>query len=142
VTMTPEQRSLVKETYPDIKQIAIPVSLLFYGRLFDLDPSLRALFHIDMTEQSRKLMEMLDAIVGSLDSFEDVRPVLRELGQRHVGYGVKESHYATLGSDMVWGFAHAVVPKFNDSVREAWGAVLGEVSREMLLGAAEGPPPA
>ncbi|HKC25145.1 MAG TPA: globin domain-containing protein [Thermoanaerobaculia bacterium] len=138
--MTPEQRMLVKETFPDIRQIAIPVSLLFYGRLFDLDPSLRALFHIDMTEQSEKLMSMLDAIVGSLDSFEEMRPVLRELGQRHVEYGVKESHYATLGSALVWAFAQALEPNFNDSVREAWGAVLGEVSREMLAGAAEGPP--
>ena len=140
--MTPEQRTLVTETYPDIRQIAIPVSLLFYGRLFDLDPSLRALFHIDMTEQSEKLMSMLDAIVGSLDSFEEMRPVLRELGQRHVEYGVKESHYTTLGSALVWAFAQALEPNFNDSVREAWNAVLGEVSREMLAGAAEGPPPA
>jgi hemoglobin-like flavoprotein len=140
--MTPEHRTLVKETYPDIKQIAIPVSLLFYGRLFDLDPSLRALFHIDMTEQSQKLMEMLDAIVGALDTFEEVRPALRELGRRHVGYGVKEAHYATLGSALLWAFAHALEPNFNTSVGEAWGAVLGEVSREMLVGAAEGPPPA
>ena len=50
--MTERQKQIVAETFPLIREIAIPVSLLFYGRLFDLDPSLRRLFHIDMKEQS------------------------------------------------------------------------------------------
>jgi hemoglobin-like flavoprotein len=136
---TYDEVRLVKETFPEIREMAIPVSLLFYGRLFDLEPQLRSLFKVDMSEQSAKLMAMLDAIVAALDSFDDVRPVLRELGQRHVGYGVKEAHYATLSSALVWAFAQALDPNFNGSVRAAWDAVLAEVSREMLLGAAATP---
>ena len=82
--------------------IAIPVSLLFYGRLFDLDPSLRKLFTIDMKEQSQKLVNMLDAIVASTDDWDRIVPVLRELGQLHVTYGVKPAHYDTLCSALVW----------------------------------------
>ena len=43
-------------------------ALEFYGRLFELDPSVRALFKNDMKDQGRKLMAMLKvaALLGYL----------------------------------------------------------------------------
>ena len=61
--MTSRQKQIVSDSFPLIREIAIPVSLLFYGRLFDLDPPLRRLFTIDMTEQSKKMVDILDEIV-------------------------------------------------------------------------------
>src|SRR5215467_1139007 len=111
--MTPRQKQTITETFPLIREIAIPVSLLFYGRLFDLDPSLRRLFNIDMKEQSKKLISMLEAIVASIDDWEYIVPVLRELGQRHVTYGVITLHYDTLSPTMICAFRHALQPRYN-----------------------------
>ncbi len=137
--MTERQKQIVAETFPLIREIAIPVSLLFYGRLFDLDPSLRRLFHIDMKEQSEKLVAMLDAIVESIDDWERIVPVLRELGQRHVTYGVKEEQYDTLCSALVWAFGQALQPGFDNEVRAAWTAVIQAVNEQMKIGAAAVP---
>src|SRR6266576_5881063 len=126
--MTPRQKQIVTESFPLVREIAIPVSLLFYGRLFDLDPSLRRLFKIDMKEQSKKLVAMLDSIVASMDDWEKIVPVLRELGQRHVGYGVKEKHYDVLCSALVWAFGQALQPGFDEEVRAAWTAVIQAVN--------------
>lgn len=134
--MTPRQKQIIGETFPLIREIAIPVSLLFYGRLFDLDPSLRRLFKIDMKEQSKKLVAMLDALVEGIDDWEKIVPVLRELGQRHAGYGVKEQHYNTLCSALVWAFGQALQPGFDDEVRAAWTAVIRAVNEQMKIGAA------
>lgn len=134
--MTPRQKQIVTESFPLIREIAIPVSLLFYGRLFDLDPSLRPLFKIDMKEQSQKLVAMLDSIVSSLDDWEKIVPVLRELGQRHVTYGVKAEHYDTLCAALVWAFGQALQPGFDDEVRAAWTAVIQTVGEQMKIGAA------
>lgn len=82
--MTQREKQIVSESFPLIREIAIPVSLLFYGRLFDVDPSLRQLLKIDMKEQSKKLVAMRDTIVESIDDCERISPVLRQLGQRHV----------------------------------------------------------
>jgi hemoglobin-like flavoprotein len=133
--MTPRQKQIVAESFPVIREIAIPVSLLFYGRLFDLNPSLRRLFKIDMTEQSKKLVSMLETIVESIDDWEQIVPVLRELGQRHVTYGVKPEHYDTLCSALVWAFGQALQPGFDDEVREAWTAVIQTVNEQMKIGA-------
>ena len=134
--MTPRQKQTITETFPLIREIAIPVSLLFYGRLFDLDPSLRRLFNIDMKEQSKKLISMLEAIVASIDDWENIVPVLRELGQRHVTYGVKSEHYDTLRAALVWAFGQALQPGFDEEVRAAWTAVIQAVNEQMKIGAA------
>jgi hemoglobin-like flavoprotein len=119
--------------------MAIPVSLLFYGRLFDIDPSLRRLFKIDMKEQSKKFVATLDAIMESIDDWERIAPVLQQLGQRHVAYGVKEQHYNTLCSALVWAFGQALQPGFDDEVRAAWTAVIRAVNEQMKIGAAAVP---
>lgn len=134
--MTQREKQIVSESFPLIREIAIPVSLLFYGRLFDVDPSLRRLFTIDMKVQSKKLVAMLDTIVESIDDWERISPVLRELGQRHVAYGVKEQHYDTLCSALVWAFGQALQPGFDNEVRAAWTAVIRDVNTEMKIGAA------
>lgn len=134
--MTTRQKQIVTDSFPLIKEIAIPVSLLFYGRLFDLDPSLRRLFKIDMKEQSQKLVAMLDSIVSSIDDWDKIIPVLRELGQRHVTYGVKLEHYDTLCTALVWAFGQALQPGFDDEVRAAWTTVIQAVNEQMKIGAA------
>jgi hemoglobin-like flavoprotein len=137
--VTHRQKQIVSETFPLIREIAVPVALLFYGRLFDLDPSLRQLFKIDMKEQSKKLVATLDSLVKSIDDWERIVPVLRELGQRHVAYGVKEEHYNTLCSALVWAFGQALQPGFDDEVRAAWTAVILAVNEQMKIGAATAP---
>jgi truncated hemoglobin YjbI len=42
------------------------LAALFYGRLFEIDPSLRSLFRGDMQEQARQLMNMIGVAVGAL----------------------------------------------------------------------------
>ena len=96
--MTAEQKQLVRESFPAVREVAGPVSKLFYGRLFALDPSLRPMFRQDIELQGRKLMDMLTAVVDSLDHFEGLAPVLRALGQKHVGYGVEFCHSASTES--------------------------------------------
>ena len=102
--MTTQEKDLIRESFDRIRELSEPVCLLFYGRLFDLDPSLRRLFHTDMKIQSKKLMEMLAAIVDNLDHLDRLRPQLQELGRRHTEYGVKDEHYDTLAAALLWAF--------------------------------------
>src|SRR3954451_6295623 len=61
--------------------------------LFRLDPSLRALFtRTDFVRQRRMLLNMIGVTVRGLDRLDGVVPTLRDLGRRHVGYGVRPEH--------------------------------------------------
>lgn len=118
--MSPAEISLVKESFRKVVPIADQAAVLFYARLFELDPSLRPLFRGDMTEQGRKLMTMISAAVGALDRLETIVPVVRQLGVRHAGYGVKEEHYATVGAALLWTLEKGLGPAFTPAVRTAW----------------------
>ncbi|MDX2151470.1 MAG: globin domain-containing protein [Bryobacteraceae bacterium] len=136
--MTERQRQLVRESFDAVKADAGPLALLFYGRLFSLDPTLRPLFKVDMREQSRKLMDMFTVLVSSLDRLEELRPELRELGAKHAGYGVRVEHYETLRGALLWSLGQALEKDFDGETREAWGVLIGEINEEMKRGATAG----
>ena len=132
--MTPQQRWLVKESFELLHGMMLPVTQLFYGRLFDLDPSLRPLFKTDLKVQSKKLSETLATAVSSLADFDAFRPQLRELGTKHATYGVQTAHYETVTSALLWALGQALQQDFPPEVRDAWRTMLHAVSAEMIAG--------
>ena len=54
--MTPEQVKLVQQSFAQVAPIADKAAEIFYGRLFEVAPSVKPLFHGDMAQQRRKLM--------------------------------------------------------------------------------------
>jgi len=112
-----------------------PVAALFYGKLFELDPSARRLFHIDLAEQGRKIMNTLDSIGQSIDHLDSLNERLAELGRQHASYGVKPEQYDTVTKALLWALAQALGPDFDRPTREAWTLALTHVCTQMKLGA-------
>ncbi len=135
--MTPRQIALVRENFAAVKPIADAAAAIFYGRLFALDPSLRALFKSDMREQGAKLMQMIGVAVAGLHAPEALVPTLRALGRRHRGYGVEHRHYATVGEALIGTLEQGLGPAFTDEAREAWLAAYALLASVMQAGAAE-----
>jgi hemoglobin-like flavoprotein len=135
--MTPRQIDLVQKSFNDVKPIAATAAELFYKRLFALDPSLRPMFKGEMARQGQMLMSMIGAAVSGLRNLETLAPVVRKLGARHVGYGVKTEHYATVGSALLWTLEQGLGDKFTPEVREAWTGAYTLLSEVMQLGAME-----
>jgi len=136
--MTPNECRLVRQTFPLLQEYSVSLALLFYGRLFELDPGARKLFHNDLALQSKKLLDMLASVVESLDNFESVVPRLSELGRKHAGFGVRPEQYDTLSTALLWTFAHALGLDFDNATRDAWRHALEAISRAMKA-AAEDP---
>jgi len=134
--MTRDQCELVRQSLDRLCEEVGPVSLLLYGKLFELDPSTSRLFHNDIVAQGHKLIDTLDAVVGSLDRFESMRPRLARLGRLHASYGVLPGHYDTLVNALLWAFAQALGADFDARTREAWQAALKAVASVMQEGAA------
>jgi hemoglobin-like flavoprotein len=118
--MTPENIALVKSSWQQVLPIQKAAAELFYGRLFELDTSLRPLFKGDMAEQGRKLMTMINTVVMSLDRLEPLLGAVEDLGRRHVGYGVTEAHYDTVGSALLWTLGQGLGAQFTPPVEAAW----------------------
>ena len=138
--LKPYQRKVVRETFAMVRDQAGPVSLLFYGKLFELAPETRRLFKHDIAAQGKKLIATLEVVVESLDHFDGLRERVRELGRQHAEYGVKPGHYDTVMAALNFTFAHALGPDFDAAAREAWRVILTEISDIMRSGAASTAP--
>lgn len=135
--MTPREIEIVQQTFEKVRPIAAAAADLFYGKLFELDPSLKALFKGSMREQGKMLMNMLAAAVNGLSNASALVPVLTELGRRHVAYGVLDRNYVTVGSALIWTLQQGMGKDFTDEVRDAWCAAYELMAGVMQQGARE-----
>ena len=129
--MTPEQIRLVKSSFQKVLPISETAADLFYGRLFELDPSLRPLFKGDIKEQGRKLMDMLDILVQGLDKLQTITGAVQKLGKSHVGYGVQSKHYETVGAALLWTLEQGLGKDFTAETKQAWGETYKLVASAM-----------
>jgi len=130
--MNVEQITLVKESWQKVEPIAPTAATLFYDRLFSVAPGVRPLFSEDMTEQKRKLMEMLGTVVEGLDTLEEIVPAVQDLGRRHAAYGASPAHYDVVGDCLLWTLAQGLGDEFTPDVRDAWTAAYEIVATTMI----------
>ena len=124
----------LRRSWEQLVAMADEAAQLFYARLFELDPSLRLLFHADPVVQRRKLIEALAFIVTCADQPNDVLPMLSALGERHAGYGVREEHYARAGEALLWTLDQGLGLLHTREAREAWVATYQFVATAMCGG--------
>ena len=132
--MTNEQIKLVQESFKQVSPIAETAAQLFYARLFELDPDLELLFKGNLSEQGRKLMQMLALAVNSLDRMDHLLPVVRSLGARHVSYGVRDKDYDTVGHALLWTLQKGLGEAFTPEVKTAWSNVYATLASAMQSG--------
>lgn len=133
--MTPRQIALVQQTWRQIQPLADEVATLFYARLFELDPALRALFKNDMRAQGRMLTSVINLAVSQLDRLEKLIPAVREMGQRHATYGVQERYYEIVAAALLDTLAAGLQAAFTAEVKDAWIATYTVLADTMKSGA-------
>lgn len=129
--MTPEKIALVRSSWQQVLPIKDTAAQLFYGQLFELDPSLRSLFKGDMIEQGRKLMAMINTVVVSLDQLGPILGAVEDLGRRHVAYGVTAAHYDTVGNALIWTLGKGLGDQFTPAVQVAWAEAYDTLASAM-----------
>src|SRR5690606_2841591 len=126
--MDDKTKQLVQESWAKVVPISDKAAELFYGRLFEIDPTLKFLFKAPIEVQGKLLMKALDAAVNGLDDLDALVPVLQDLGKRHAPYGVVDKDYDTVGAAFLWTLEQGLGDGFTGEVKEAWTAVYGTVA--------------
>jgi hemoglobin-like flavoprotein len=130
--MTADQVKLVQESFAKVAPISETAAVLFYDRLFEIAPSVRAMFPTDMTEQRKKLMAMLATVVSGLGNLESILPAASALATRHVSYGTKPEHYPVAGAALLWTLEKGLGDAWTSEVAGAWTAAYGTLSGFMI----------
>jgi hemoglobin-like flavoprotein len=136
--MIPMQIRLVQESFREVVPIREAAATIFYDRLFAIDPELRSMFaNADMSKQGNKLMASLGFVVGGLHRPDTILADVRALARRHVGYGVRDSHYETVGHALIDTLEIGLGAGFTPEVRDAWNAAYALLASVMRQAADE-----
>jgi hemoglobin-like flavoprotein len=127
--MTLVRKQLIRNSWAQVVPMADQAAALFYQRLFEIDPSTRRLFRTtDMGAQRKKLLQVLGVAVSSLDNLRALSKMVEDLGRRHAGYGVKDSHYDSVGAALLWTLGQGLGKAWTPEVAAAWTEVYGLLS--------------
>jgi hemoglobin-like flavoprotein len=126
--MTPRRIALVQTSFERLRPILEPAAMMFYDRLFVLDPSLRGMFRRSREAQAQKLAQALAVVVKGLENPTQLRGAIEALGRRHAGYGVRDHHYTTVGEALLWTLEQGLGDAWTAEVRAAWVDAYGWLS--------------
>jgi hemoglobin-like flavoprotein len=130
--MTEDQVKLVQQTFAKVAPISEQAAVIFYDRLFEVAPGVKAMFPSDMTEQRKELMGMLAVVVNGLSNLPSVLPAASALAKRHVGYGARPEHYPVVGGALLWTLEKGLGEAWTPDVAAAWTAAYGTLSGYMI----------
>ena len=130
--MTPEQVTLVQQTFSQVAPISDTAAEIFYDRLFEVAPTVKPLFQGDMAEQRRKLIAMLAVVVRGLSDLPSILPAASALAKRHVDYGARPEHYPVVGAALLWTLERGLGPQWTAQAASAWTAAYSTLSGFMI----------
>ena len=130
--VTPEQANLIRQSFDAIWPVRRKLANQFYRRFFELAPDAQGLFRSDMERQYLKLMDMIAAIVGTLDKREMFQSIISYSGRQHAQFGAKPLHFAAFGDALIWGLEQQFGAAFTPQMKEAWIKLYDDVQREMM----------
>ncbi|MFM9957937.1 MAG: globin domain-containing protein [Phycisphaerales bacterium] len=129
----------VQESHATLAGRMDEVSGLFYERLFEKHPVVRALFPTDMSKMLKHFAVGLSLICRNLQNFDALERPLMELGAQHAGFGARPEHYPIVCAILVESLretSERVGLAWDPRLELDWTTVLDEVAQRMLKGAA------
>lgn len=114
-------------------------------RLVDLDPKVRKIFGFNDGENIREnpcyimhakaTVERLDMAVCLLGpDLEPLEEDLRDLGDRHLSYGVQPKNLPYMAKSLIGAIEKVLKDEFSDEDKLGWDAVLGFMVESMAMG--------
>lgn len=138
--MNADEIHQVRKSFAKLEAMGHIGALIFYQRLFSVAPSVRPLFSGDIESQSKKLTQMLAAVLGLAEKPEDFRATLEQLGARHVEYGALPAHYPVVVECLLHMLQSVLGADFTPQLRGLWSGLLNTISSMMQDGANKASP--
>jgi hemoglobin-like flavoprotein len=131
--LTPAQIVLVRQSFDSLRRREFADK--FYRQFFELAPETRSLFPHDLEGQYLTLMDMMAAIIGTLDKQELFQSITTYAGDRHARFGAKPAHFAAFGDALIWSLEQQLGAFFTSELRGAWRTLYDAVQNKMISAA-------
>ena len=129
----PDPIFLVQNSFERLSSYGDEAARVFYETVFEFEPATREMFaDTDMEAQGQKFVAFMSMIVNGLDRLDQMGPQLREMGERHVHYGVERSHYGIVGQALLTTLERVTGVELTFEARQAWSDFYTQMVNLML----------
>jgi len=136
--MTSSEISLIQNSYRQLIHVSDQAGAIFFARLFELDPSFRAIFQGDLRTQSQQMFQTVRYFVASLDELPGTLAALRQAGLNHADAPIPEDHYQHFCDALLWTLAKCLGRSFTTEVHVAWAKAYWLLAESMRSGNRDG----
>jgi len=141
--LSDSERALVTATWGKATGLGLEnVGVLLFKNIFEIAPGALQLFSFKdeanlyesakLKKHGLRVVSTVGTAVEKLGQPDELVPVLKALGLRHVGYGVQPAHYEVVGQALLQTLRTGLGSDFTPAVEAAWTKVWGFVAKCML----------
>lgn len=140
------EKRAIRETWQVVLPVAETAAELFYRRLAEQNPALRAESHEQLIAQRKEFVTTFSFVVRGVtweasewrtETPDDSDPFLAllALGQRGTPLArLFEDHYSTTGETLLWTLTYALGKRFDAKARAAWTRLYTLLANAVRLG--------
>ncbi|TDQ53126.1 globin domain-containing protein [Actinorugispora endophytica] len=133
----PEVVAAIQDTCAHLTEKPEILAERFYAHLFEMAPSVRGLFPDDMSDQTKRMAQILLQVVSHLDRPVQMQGYLGKLGRYHRDkWQLGPDDYPVVGRAMIKA-VQELSPGWSSSFSSAWVLVYEWIAASMLAGAAD-----
>jgi hemoglobin-like flavoprotein len=129
---------VVKDSFDKARPIAIDVLTKFFEILFVEFPAATRLFEkTDMDVLKPKMVKSFILVMNNLENPDQLRPYLRDLGVRHLGYSVKAEHNIWFRDAFLKSLEYFFGEDWTPNLAVNWSAAFDFIAEFMQLPAGQ-----
>ena len=121
--MTPENIQIVKESAAVLGENAEALTRLFYQRLFEGDPQVKAYFNEANQHKGEQQQALAGAVVAYAINIEDpsvLGSAVELIAHKHVSLGIQPDHYPIVGKHLLGAIKELLGDQATDELINAW----------------------
>lgn len=133
--MLDAQKQIVKSTLPALRQHGETITTVFYQRMLEAHPELRAMFGTGDQEngvQAKRLAGAILAYVGNIDRLDLLGPAVTNISRRHVNVNVRPEQYPIVGHHLLEAIGIVLGDAATPEVIDAWAAAYNDLAEIMI----------
>lgn len=124
---------LLQESFVHVKSRSTEFASSFYKNLFADYPHLQPLFaYTPLETQEKKLIIALVSVINNLRNLSYLKSILKDLGEKHIRYGIIKEHYPMVGATLLKTLAFYLREDWTPEVKQAWQEGYDAITSLML----------
>jgi hemoglobin-like flavoprotein len=132
--LTIEEKAIIKLSFTQLINQKVNIAECFYNNLFEMQPLIKPLFKTDRKVIEKHFYDLISLAVNKIDNFEELKPILLELGKRHKEYRAKMYHFEVVKAAFILSIQYELKHECNETMTIAWSTYIDNISQVMIEG--------